>query len=93
MMTAKERQVALAQMHAASGVFYHHATRIGVHPFIEFCGLMKEYIKACEEAHEKGIDFSDCNAHSGNPLPMEPYHVEYVNEKLECIYTGRVMMR
>lgn len=93
MMTPEEREAALVQMRAASNVFYLLAQKIGVHPFIEFCGLMNEYIKACSDANKEGIDFSECNIHSGIALPMEQYHVNYVNEKLECIYTGRVMMR
>ena len=89
MMNATERVTAIAAMKAASDIFYAGAVRIGNHPFIEFCGLMNEYIKACESAHKAGIDFSECSAHSGQPLPMESYMIDYVNEKLHCIFTGR----
>lgn len=92
MMTPEEREVALQQMRDASNAFYRSAICIGNHPFIEFTGLMNEYIKACEQAHRSGIDFSECNTHSGKHLPMPSYMVEYVNEKLECIYTGRSVM-
>lgn len=92
MMTSDERQTALVKMDSVSKDFYAAATQIGVHPFIEFCGLMREYIKACEAAHAKGIDFTECNAHSGLDLPMAPHMVAYVNEKLECIFTGRSVM-
>ena len=91
-MTKRERKKALKQMQAVSDGFYDHAVKIGVHPFIEFCGLMNEYIKACEAANAKGIDFTECNTHTGQQLPMAPYNVEYVNEKLECIFTGRSVM-
>ena len=91
-MNAKEREVAITQMKAASGQFYLNAVHIGNHPFIEFCGLMNEYIKACEEAHAQGVDFSQCNAHTGQHLPMQPWMIRYVNEKLECIFTGRSVM-
>jgi len=92
MMDADERAQALHTMAEATRIFYSIATRIGNHPFIEFCGLMNEYIKACESAHAKGIDFSDCNAHSGHLLPLAPYEIAYINEKLECIFGGRIMM-
>ena len=92
MMNETERAKALEQMQAVSSGFYMQAVRIGVHPFIEFCGLMNEYIKACRLAHERGIDFSECNTHSGTDLPLESFAVEYINEKLECIFTGRSVM-
>lgn len=87
-MDKEERELALVQMRRTSNVFYSQAVAISVHPFIEFCGLMNEYINACEAAHEKGIDFTQCNTHSGHNLPMQPFMVDYVNEKLECIFTG-----
>ena len=91
-MTAKERATAIASMKEANAIFYVYAFRIGNHPFIEFCGLMGEYIQACEMAQKKGIDFSDCNAHSGQQLPMAPHMIDYVNEKLDCIFTGRIAL-
>ena len=92
MLSVEEREVALKQMREASAAFYQAAQRIGVHPFIEFTGLMNEYIKACEQAHATGLDFSDCTAHSGLHLPLRPYEVDYINQKLECIFTGRSVM-
>lgn len=89
MMNPAERAVTLRKMREASAAFYTAATQIGNHPFIEFTGLMNEYIKACEQAHEQGIDFSECNTHSKQDLPMPSYMIAYVNEKLECIFTGR----
>ena len=91
-MNAMERATAIAAMRAASGSFYANAARTRNHTFIEFCGLMNEYINACEMAHAEGIDFSDCNAHSGQQLPMAPHMIEYVNEKLDCIFTGRIAL-
>lgn len=92
MMNAAEREKALVQMRAASAMFYANATRIGVHPFIEFCGLMNEYIKAAQSAHDKGIDFSECNVHSGQGLPLQPFEVDYINEKLMCVFVGHSVM-
>jgi hypothetical protein len=93
MMTPSERAKALDEMQAASNAFYLHAVRIGVHPFIEFSGLLNEYIKACREAQAAGIDFSECNTHSGLHLPLESHSVDYINEKLECIFTGRSVVQ
>lgn len=91
-MTALEREIALKRMDVVSTAFYNAAVKIGNHPFIEFSGLINEYIKACEAAHQAGIDFSECNTHSGEHLPLESYMVSYVNEKLQCIFTGRSVM-
>jgi hypothetical protein len=90
--SADERRIMLEQMELASAQFYRTATRLGNHPFIEFAGLMNEYIKACGAAHARGVDFTQCNKHSSRHLPMEPFQVDYVNEKLECIFTGRSVM-
>jgi hypothetical protein len=91
-MNFQQRECALAEMRLLASAFYARAAKIGVHPFIEFSGLMNEYIKACEGAHEKGVDFTDCNAHTGKQLPMESFMVDYVNQKLECIFSGRSAM-
>lgn len=76
-------------MQCVVNAFYRDAVRIGNHPFIEFAGLMNEYISACREASAHGIDFTSCNVHSGHPLPLHAHQVDYINEKLECIFTGR----
>jgi hypothetical protein len=87
-----ELQRAIEQMHAASSLFYSMAFRIGNHPFIEFTGLINEYIKCCENALGQGIDFTLCSTHTGLKLPMRSFEVDYINEKLECIFTGRSVM-
>lgn len=91
-MSFTEREVALQRMQALSDYFYRTAAGIGCHPFLEFAGLLNEYIKVAQAAHLKGIDFSECNTHSGTDLPMADFQVGYVNEKLECIFTGRSVM-
>ena len=88
MMTPDEREVALEKMQAAVDAFYRSAVAVGNHPFIEFTGLMQEYIVACRDAHGEGIDFSECNAHSGKVLPLHSTMSTYINEKLECIFSG-----
>jgi len=88
MMTPDDREHALDQMQQASHQFYRAAVHIQNHPFIEFAGLMNEYINACKAAHAQGIDFTECNRHSGQTLPLHPVMSDYINEKLECIFAG-----
>ncbi len=51
---------------------------------------MTAYLKSCQRAHDAGIDFTECNLHSGNSLPMEGFEISYLNEKLDCIFDGRI---
>lgn len=85
-------QAAIETMQQAANDFYRSAVHIGNHPFIEFAGLMKEYINAFREAASQGIDSTQCNTHTGQKLPLHVYLVDYINEKLECIFTGRSVM-
>ncbi|MFZ3139150.1 hypothetical protein [Polaromonas sp.] len=89
-MNPAERDVALQRMDETIGRFYSAAVQIGNHPFIEFAGVMTAYFKSCQRAHEAGIDFTECSQHAGNPLPMEGFEVAYLNEKLDCIFGGRL---
>lgn len=97
-MTAAEdydkafRERTLDRMRHASSVFYALAAQAGCHGFLEFTGLMNEYIKVCEEAEARGAPWLHANVHSGKHLQLEPYHVEYLREKLECIY-GEALLR
>jgi hypothetical protein len=82
----EERAEMLKKMQALSDLFYSQATQTGCHAFIEFAGLMNEFIRVCEEAHAKGLDFPFANTHSGTPLPFAPHNLSYLGEKLGCIY-------
>lgn len=84
--TEAEREEMLRKMRVASSTFYGLAANAGCHAFIEFTGLMNEYIKLCEEAHKRGIDFTLASIHTGRALPIEPHHIAYLGEKLACIY-------
>lgn len=84
--TREEREQILNKMRSASGVFYSLAVQTRCHQFIEFTGLINEYIKLCEEAHSDGIDFTQANIHSGQGLPIRDHHISYLGEKLGCIY-------
>lgn len=91
MMTPAEREVALKRMDETIARFYGAAVQIGNHPFIEFAGVMTAYLKTCQRAHEAGIDFTECNRHSGSTLPMEGFEVAYLSEKLDCIFAGHIV--
>lgn len=82
----EERTECLRKMQAASDAFYRAAASTGNHAFVEFTGIMNEYIKLCQEAHAQGIDFMSANTHTGSPLPIMGHHVNYLEEKLDCIY-------
>ncbi len=84
--TPEERAQILKRMRSASAAFYVAAINAGCHAFIEFTGLMNEYIKLCEQAESAGIDWVHANVHGGEHLPFLPHHIAYLNEKLECIY-------
>jgi hypothetical protein len=90
--TPEERTIQLVNMKRLSKLFYATAHAIGCHAFIEFTGLMNEWLKMAEEAHKQGIDFNACNTHSGHALPMQPFQRNYINEKLECIFLGQSVM-
>jgi hypothetical protein len=82
----EEREKMLKGMRVASNTLYRFAIAIGHHPFIEFCGLINEYIKICERAHAQNLDFTECSAHSGKALEMRSHEAAYLGEKLGCIY-------
>jgi hypothetical protein len=82
----EERVAMLQKMKKVASAFYPAACKTGCHAFIEFTGLMNEYIQLCEMAHQQGIDFNTANVHVGAALPMQQYMAKYLGEKLGCIY-------
>lgn len=90
-MNTEERVAAIANMEATVAEFYRRAVGIGNHPFLEFAGVMTAYVNSCRRAHEQGIDFSQCNRHTGQALPMESFEIAYLTEKLDCIFDGRIV--
>lgn len=87
-MSTIDRAVCLDKMHIASDAFYKQAVLAGNHAFIEFNGLITEYIKICEDAHHEGIDFTQANKHSGLLMEVPQHRLNYLYEKLECIFAG-----
>lgn len=73
------------QMEMAANEFYSMAVLIGHHPFIEFCGLMREYVLCCRDAIAQDVDFTECSIHTFRPLPVMTYRADYFAEKLGCI--------
>lgn len=86
--TKEERMLALERMRQASNGFYGAAVRTGVHTFIEFTGLINEFIVLCEAAEAAGnVSWLMSSTHlPDNALPLEEHHVDYLAEKLDCIY-------
>jgi hypothetical protein len=80
----------LGSMRKISHSFYQSAFALGNHPFIEFTGIINEYIKECESCLSLGVDFTNCNAHSGHKFPLPTHSKLYIEEKLECIFQGSV---
>jgi hypothetical protein len=78
--TKEDRLKTLAKMKVAVTGFYLDAQACGIHPFLEFAGFMQEYLKMLQGMLVKDIDFMD------NELRAQPYEMEYVAEKLDCIY-------
>jgi hypothetical protein len=88
--TAEERAAILDRMRAVTNQFYLGAVRAGCHAFIEFAGLMGEFIKVCEETEARGAPWVNANGHGAN-LVLQQFQVDYVREKLECIYGEQVL--
>ncbi len=88
--TPEGRQETLRRMRAASTAFYYAAIHTGCHAFIEYTGLMNEYINLCAEAEKAGIDWIHANVHGDTKLPFAAHHIYYLSEKLECIYGVRL---
>jgi len=84
--TRAELQGMIDRMHEVSDAFYAGAFRAGCHGFIEFCGLMNEYIKVCQQSLDGGVDFSSANTHSEKPLVVHGYNINYIVEKIDCIF-------
>lgn len=85
--SAKEAQEILHGMRHASSAFYAIARQAGCHSFIEFAGLMNEYIAVCTDMTAVGdLSWIHANTHSDRSLALREHHVRYLAEKLDCIY-------
>jgi hypothetical protein len=82
----RSRAEMLASMRRTTDAFYRAAIVSGVHAFIEFCGLMNEFIEVCRDADADGVAFENANVHSTSVLPLRAIRAAYLAEKLKCIY-------
>jgi len=91
-LTELTPQQSLELMRQTANQFYQAAITCDCHAFIEFTGLLNEYIKTCYEFQQNNPnrDFRQCNIHNGNPIHLQPYQVEYIHEKLTCIYQDEI---
>lgn len=82
----EELATMLEKMKAVCQTFYWQAAHTGCHTFIEFAGLMNEFIKVCEQSADAGVDFANASTHTGKPLVVYTYNAAYIVEKLDCIF-------
>jgi hypothetical protein len=86
-------QESLNRMWRAPNQFYQAATETECHAFIEFTGLLQEYCKVCQENLARGIDFRELNGHTSQRMELQPYEIDYFNEKLNCIFQGLLVVK
>lgn len=84
----EELRKTIAAMGKISHDFYYEAIKTNNHPFIEFCGLMNEYIVVCSQTLADGKDFSMINTHAGDgqSLTVREFNKDYLEQKLNCIF-------
>lgn len=79
----------LIAMKAAADNYYREAIATNCHTFIEFTGLINEYIKICDRNfRQRGIDFTKTSVHcpGESKLQIEGWELDYIKEKLRCIF-------
>ncbi len=83
----EERALMLKRIGELVELFYPAAVNTGCHAFIEFTGLLNEFLRICADAEARGeTAWADANVHSGRHLPLPAFRHAYLSEKLECIY-------
>lgn len=81
-----ELKLMIRRMSDLVTLFYQSAVQIGNHPFIEWTGILNEYVRLCMNALAEGIDFADANVHSSGVLPVYAFNIDYFAEKARCIF-------
>ena len=56
------------------------------HAFMEFNGLMSKYIDLMERAVAAGLDPMQINEHNRTAMPAAGHDMEYLAEKLRCMF-------
>jgi hypothetical protein len=86
----------LEAMNIAAHNYYREAIATNCHTFIEFTGLINEYIKICERnLKQRGVDFTKTSAHCPcEPrLQIEDWELNYLNDKLRCIFPNLQLVK
>jgi hypothetical protein len=85
----------LVAMEAASANYYREAIATNCHTFIEFTGLINEYIKICKRNLKEGVDFTQTSVHhtGGQTLHIQQWECDYINDKLRCIFPNLRMVK
>jgi len=83
----------LDRMEAAANQFYLLAATTDCHAFLEFTGLLREYCKICRENLARGIDFRELNGHRSQRMELQPYNIDYFQEKFNCIFQGLLVVK
>jgi len=87
----------VATLKSEVDVFYRRLFGLGTgsrfHAFVEWCGVMGEHLKIVEDLIDQGHDPFEMNRHTGETLPVAPYRLSYMAEKMECIFDGTMVVR
>ena len=63
------------------------------HPFLEWCGVMGEHLRIVDGLLAKGVDATQANVHTGQTLPIPEHQIDYMAEKIECIFSGMLEVK
>lgn len=93
-MTRDEAVVFIGQLRETVNLYYGSLFKLNTggkfHAFVEWCGVMGEHLNIVEGLVKKGHNpFAD-NVHSGHTLPIPPFQLAYMAEKMECIFNGAI---
>lgn len=76
----EELKELLNMMSHTSAQYYQRAVRHHVHEFVEFTGLINEYLKMCQDMVDRDID------PTVHGLKGREHNFRYIAEKLICIF-------
>lgn len=72
--------------HDTYALFFSAGMGSSCHAFLEFNGLISKYVDICQNCAKAGIDFTVLNQHSSQALPVADHDINYLVEKLDCIF-------
>lgn len=80
----------LSELRRLSEVWYWQAFRAGAgayaHGFVEFFGLWNELLDIYQDLAKLGHEPNQLTNHSNRPLPVAEHQVDYLIEKLNCVF-------